>query len=1422
LKKIDIMEMKNNKLIVVLGMHRSGTSVITRGLQVMGVGLGDRMMLPIEGDNPKGFWEDIDLNALNIEMLNTINSDWCHVASIEPIDVEILCKLGYLLRAVELLRQKVGSAPVFGFKDPRVAKLLPFWKEIFSHCQFDVSYLLVIRHPLSVVKSLAKRNGIEAEHSYLLWLGHVITSLTGTAGDKRVLVDYDRLMQSPDRELMRVAKCTGLKIDPVELQSYKSEFLDQGLRHTVYGLNDLLLDDPCPPIVREVYAALLDVASEKTKFDDLELQNKVLRWSDEFERLGAPLLLIDKLLTQKVSAGQALAECDGQLVSLNLSLSERDALIAELKEERARLLTVTQSNSWKITNLTDEVVARGEWALQIDRELQEERSRFLKITQSNSWRVTWPLREVRRWISTPRHQTKRYLKVSLRTAKRVYQRLPLSYKTKASHRNALSKYFPTVLLASGSPSETIPLNLPTDPVNFARTIKIPTTENPLVSVVIPIYGKIDYTLRCLASISANPPQASFEVIIVDDCSPDNSTEVLANIQSIILIHNEQNQGFIRSCNTGASAAQGEYLYFLNNDTVVTPGWMDELVRTFHEFPGTGLAGSKLTYPDGRLQEAGGIIWQDGSAWNFGRLQDPLLPVYNYAREVDYCSGASIMVPKELFDELGGFDEHYLPAYCEDADLALKVREKGYRVIYQPMSIVIHYEGITSGTDIKQGTKAYQIENTKKLYHRWKEHLQNHQLAGIDVDSAKDRRATRRVLVIDSCTPTPDQDSGSIDTYNFMLLLREMDFQVTFIPEDNFLFLTKYTTGLQRVGIEVLYAPYVNNVERHLIESNNRYDLAFLIRPLVAERYMIAIRKLCPKAKVLFHTVDLHFLRMMREAVLNGDDGQKEAAEKMKVRELALLSAADVATVVSTQELILLSEYQLKEKVKLLPYSRHVSEGKRPGFDDRKDIVFVGSYQHTPNVDAVMYFVGEIMPLLRHRLPGLCFYVVGTNPPEQIKALACEDIIITGFIEDLTPLLNKIRVSVAPLRYGAGIKGKIGSAMAIGLPVVATPLAIEGMSLTDGENILVAENPTQFANTIGRLYQEETLWNKISHNGLEFAKNAWGAKAAWKALSEILADISLTTTRRKYPLSLYIESADIANKPFHQQTHQLTPIASVQNREEYKLALESDSLKQIKYIEETLVDSSSTKTFAVEGFCVPCSKQVRFLVDMESGGQLRDNSWLPNWRERLECPLCRMNNRQRLIATLIKRELEVQHTKCVYFMEQVTPIYRWATTTYKNHNIVGSEYLGHQYESGTTIKGTRHEDVESLSFTNDEFDLIVSNDVFEHVPNPATAFAECCRVLKTGGVLLATIPFHSQNDLSITRTNIVDGELFHNLPPSYHGNPVSADGSLVFTDFGWDVLEEMQVAGFSDVSLEIYASAELGHLGGGQIVFKLLK
>lgn len=653
-------------------------------------------------------------------------------------------------------------------------------------------------------------------------------------------------------------------------------------------------------------------------------------------------------------------------------------------------------------------------------------------------------------------------------------------------------------------------------------INIPYRKNPIVSVLIPVYGKIEYTLACLKSISENIEKISFEVLVLDDRSPDNSVSILKKVRNIKIIENPQNLGFLKSCNHGATYARGKYLYFLNNDTVVRPGWLDELVKTFHIFPGTGLAGSKLIYPDNSLQEAGGILWQDGSAWNYGNKQQPDLPEFTYAREVDYISGASIMVPTDLYNDIGGFDQRYAPAYCEDSDLALEIRARRLRVIYQPMSEVIHFEGVTSGTDTGQGVKSYQVKNSKTLYSKWKELLKSHRPNGENPDDEKDRCMRKRVLVIEHCTPTPDQDAGSVSVFNILLLLREMGFQVTFIPEDNFLYLKSYTNRLQKAGIEVLYSPFVRSVEEHLMQKGSRYDLAFMFRPRVVEKHVHLIEKYCPKAKKLFYTHDLHHIRMKREAELTGDKQMLVKAELMKLTELMCMYKMDTTILVSTAELDILEPQLPNCRLRVLPLLLNIPKTK-VGYDSRADFCFVGGFQHTPNIDAVIYFVNSVMPIVRKKIPGIKFHIVGSNPTQDVLSLACEDVIVHGFVNDLNGFLDAMRLSIAPLRYGAGVKGKVGTSMAAGLPSVLSSVAAEGMNLIDGEHALISDSPTEMANAIEKIYIDNQLWNKISNSSISYAEYSWGPESSFnslhKIIQELFPDFNSTPT---YPLILYSE------------------------------------------------------------------------------------------------------------------------------------------------------------------------------------------------------------------------------------------------------------------------------------------------------------
>jgi glycosyltransferase involved in cell wall biosynthesis len=653
------MEMKSKKLIVVLGMHRSGTSVITRGLKVMGIELGDSLMPPVEGNNAKGFWEDIDLNALNIEMLGSIGSDWHHLAAIKQNEVEVLQKKGYFLRAIELLRQKVDGVPIFGFKDPRVAKLLPFWKEVFDHCQFDVGYVLAVRHPLSIVQSLAKRDGFDAEKNYLLWLGHVLESLADSVGNKRVLVDYDFLMRSPDHELNRIAKCFGLHIDSEELQIYKTEFLDKCLRHTVYELKDLSLDNACPPLVREVYAALLDVASDKVQIDDPELQKKIGHWITEFERSHSSLTLVDKLYTKNIAAIQAVTERDAQIVSLNQAMHAKEVHIGNL--DRAL------------------------------REREEQISAHIKaaaeIRGSTSWRLRSPVRFVG-------YQLLR-IKIAL---KALSYALPMcgGYRGLIKHvwrtyKNEGIKGVKRRILFSASPGAPTPVIDYTQPaqsndrqqpshndydewVRRYDTLtdldrkKIKTRIRqlqppPLISVVMPVYNPPLNMLEDAIRSVQGQLYTNWELCIADDASTNGEVHKLLqryadNDSRIKVVFRKKNGHISAASNSALELVSGEYVALLDND---------DLLREHSLF---WVADAISTQPDA------GMIYSDEDKIDLsGRRYDPYFkPDWNpdlFLSHNMICHLGAYRT--DLVRKLGGFREGYEGA--QDYDLALRCSEQ---------------------------------------------------------------------------------------------------------------------------------------------------------------------------------------------------------------------------------------------------------------------------------------------------------------------------------------------------------------------------------------------------------------------------------------------------------------------------------------------------------------------------------------------------------------------------------------------------------------------------------------------------------------------------------------------------------------------------------------------------------------------------
>ncbi|MGH3694695.1 MAG: glycosyltransferase [Pseudonocardiaceae bacterium] len=643
-------------------------------------------------------------------------------------------------------------------------------------------------------------------------------------------------------------------------------------------------------------------------------------------------------------------------------------------------------------------------------------------------------------------------------------------------------------------------------------VALRTSESPLLSIVVPVHGKWAYTRACLASIQAHRPAVPFEVLVVDDASPDRTAELVTASPGVRLISSERNVGFVGACNLGASQARGSYLLLLNNDTEVRRGALDALVGAADSDDRIGLVGAMLVYPDGRLQESGGIIWADGSGWNYGRDQDPDAAEFQVRREVDYCSGAAILVRREVFERLGGFDQRYAPAYYEDTDLAFAIRAAGYRTIVEPRAVVVHHEGVSHGTDVRSGVKGCQEINRAQFRDKWAAALAEQLPAAseLNVWLARQRGPAGHhgglVLLADHQVPTPDRDSGSMRMHRLLLELLELGQRVVFFP-GNGAALQPYTGDLQHRGITVV--PDAAGQQRFLREAGAALRLAVLSRPQVAWRLLEELRTHAPQCLVGYDTVDLHFLRLQRQAELAASTGDSTVAGALAGKavasrelELGLVRASDLTLVVSEYEQRLLRSLVPEADVRVLSNVHHAA-GDVPGPEGRAGLLFVGSFDHLPNRDAVRWMAHEVLPLVHRRHPGTVLHVVGSNPSPDVLELAGGRVEVHGWVADLAPLHQRCRVSVAPLRFGAGVKGKVGESVAAGLPTVGTPVAVEGMGLVAGQDVLVAADAAGFAEAVVTLLDDDALWCTLSEAGSGAITERFGPGVARAALADIL-------------------------------------------------------------------------------------------------------------------------------------------------------------------------------------------------------------------------------------------------------------------------------------------------------------------------------
>jgi GT2 family glycosyltransferase len=784
-------------------------------------------------------------------------------------------------------------------------------------------------------------------------------------------------------------------------------------------------------------------------------------------------------------------------VSDRRELHEREAQLSEELKQRDRDIEVGRE---RIVELRTEIASRDAELAARNAELVDARNLNRRTEESVIWQAFQRTRNRLYASIGERSLLARSLHLSLRLGGRILIKRP---KPAASLDSTEGQ----------SASE----------VAKAEVISLPEYENPKVSLIIPLYAHAELTRACLSSIRDNTTRVSYEVILVDDAADEETKRLLDGVRGARIVRNEQNLGYLRSMNRGASFARGRWLVLFNNDTEVQSGWLSAMLECAESAEDVGVVTPKFLYPDGTLNEAGGIIWRDGTGVNYGRGDRPEHFQYEYRRETDYGSAAALMVSSELWNATRGFDERYLPMYYEDADLCFEARERGLRVLYEPKAVVIHIEGATAGNDVGSGYKRYQEQNRSKFVAKWRQRLESEQLraAPTNVRVAANRHRGRHVLIVDHRVPMWDRDAGSLRMLHIMQALLAAGARVTFMP-DNLAPVEPYTRQLQRMGVEVLYGHLHVNAELDTIGPG--LDMAILSRPHTTSRWLDIVREFAPSAVVAYDTVDLHWLREARRSSIGSVAGQLETsngsvgsispkAEALRHLELAMIRATDATIVVSNCEREQVERDVPGSRVVVIPTVHDIALRVQPPAD-RSGILFVGGFEHTPNVDAAVSLVKEVMPLIWRELGEVRVTIVGSAPPPEVTALASPLVDVTGWVEDLQPLFDSSRLMLAPLRYGAGVKGKITQSLAQGLPVVTTPIGAEGLDARDEQYMLVADDQRELALQAIRVCRDDQLWRSLSRAGQSLVAEQCSTQVLTERLGVLLdGPVTVTETAR---------------------------------------------------------------------------------------------------------------------------------------------------------------------------------------------------------------------------------------------------------------------------------------------------------------------
>lgn len=570
---------------------------------------------------------------------------------------------------------------------------------------------------------------------------------------------------------------------------------------------------------------------------------------------------------------------------------------------------------------------------------------------------------------------------------------------------------------------------------FERPLNFPASKSPEVSIIVSSGLLKKELYRCLFEIMAHQSKSpSTEIFVIERNASPGVSALLQRCSGVRVVYSPATEHVSVALNRTVKMAKGRYLYFLDQ-ALLTAGAIDALLRLC--VANVGAAGSQVRSRDGRI-----IIPESLDASGYTDSRDPSVA---YVRDWEFGSIPSVLVRLDAFTEAGGFNACDTWSACV-YELTQTLRAKGFRVLYQPRSVVFEQSPCIA-------------------------------IANASVES---REARGTILVVDDYVPFFDRSTGGKRMFGILKLMRSLGYHVILLPDEGGAH-EPYTTILQQLGIDVRYRWKARDAVQEIQSIRKKVDIAWLSRPHLCAKYL-PIMRAQTQAFTIYDTVDLHHRR------LSGQKGSKADRDALRMRDLELNLARECdRTIVTTiEEQRILAAHKITTTA-LVPVIESM-QGRSPArLEGRMGLLFVGNYTHEPNQDAARWLHEMILPLVRVRIPTITLTLAGAEPTPAVRALASGRVNVPGYIKDLQPLFDGHRVFVAPLRQGAGIKGKVVEALANGIPVVTTSIGAEGIPLRHELNAMIADDAAEFAASIVRLHEDDGLWRNLSANAGQVAE-----------------------------------------------------------------------------------------------------------------------------------------------------------------------------------------------------------------------------------------------------------------------------------------------------------------------------------------------